>query len=477
MSKSIQEIIENARAQNVQMVDLKFCNLFGGWHHITLPVSQLNEELFRSGEGFDGSSIPGFAELEAGDLVAVPDPATGFIDPFWQQKTLSFICNIAVPGTMKRYERDPRAIAQKAEEFLRQTGIADDSRWGPEFEFHIFDHVEVRNEINEASYRVDAGEAHWHRRDGADQNLGYKVNYKGGYHVIPPHDSMYNLRSEMVRIIEGMGIPVRYHHHEVGGPGQSEIEVRMTPLLRAADITMQVKYVTKMAAKQHGKTVTFMPKPLHNEAGNGMHFHQLLLKGGQPLFFDEAGYAGLSDVARWYIGGLLTHGPALLALTNPSTNSYKRLVPGFEAPVQLFFGLANRAAAIRIPKYANAPMEKRFEFRPPDATSNVYLAIAAQLMAGIDGIRRKIDPTAAGFGPFDKKISQMSPEELAQIKSLPTSLDDALAALEKDHAFLLEGGVFTEDMVRGWIKSKRNKDAAAVRNRPHPYEMELYFDC
>jgi len=476
MIKSVKEIIAQARRQKVEMIDLKFCNLLGGWHHLTLPISQMNENLFKKGEGFDGSSIPGFKQLEAGDMVLIPDPNTALVDPFWEQKTLGFICDIADPVTLQNYERDPRCIASKAERYLKETGIADQSLWGPEFEFYIFDHINYRNDINLAYYRIDSEEADWNAGADEERNLGYKIPRKGGYHAIPPLDILYNMRAEMVKEIETAGVPVRYHHHEVGGPGQSEIEIRLNPLQRAGDVTMLTKYIIKMTAKKHNKTVTFMPKPLYNEAGSGMHFHQLLRKNGKPIFYDKKGYAGLSEIARYYIGGILTHGPALLALTNPSTNSYKRLVPGFEAPVKLFFGLANRSAAVRIPKYANAPDEKRFEFRPPDATCNIYLALAAQLMAGIDGIKRRIDPTAAGFGPYDVNVFDIPPAEREQIKSLPTSMKEALDALKVDHDFLLEGDVFTKDLIEAWIDYKMNKEHNEVRNRPHPFEMSLYFD-
>jgi glutamine synthetase len=476
VAKAIKNLIASARRSGVEMVDLKFSNLLGGWHHLSLPVSQLNEALFKYGEGFDGSSIPGFKQLEAGDLVLLPDPSTALIDTFWDQKTMSFICDVADPKTLQKYERDPRYVAEKAENYLRKTGIADESLWGPEFEFYIFNHINYKNDINIAYHKIDSDEADWNTGADKEENLGYKIPRKGGYHAIPPLDTLFNVRAEMVRNIEEAGVPVRYHHHEVGGPGQSEIEIRLNSLRKAGDVSMLCKYIIKMTAKRHNKTVTFMPKPLYNEAGSGMHFHQLLKKKGKPIFYDKNGYAGLSQIARWYIGGILTHGPALLGLTNPSTNSYKRLVPGFEAPVKLFYGLANRSAAIRIPKYANAPHEKRFEFRPPDATCNIYLALAAQLMAGIDGIKRKIDPTEAGFGPIDANVFELPEKERNKIRSLPSSLEEALEALRKDHQFLLEGGVFTEDMIHAWIDYKMNHEYNEVRNRPHPYEMSLYFD-
>ena len=476
MFNNPKEVIRFAQDKKIEMVDLKFIDLFGKWHHLSLPKSQLNMGMFKRGVPFDGSTTPGFKSVESGDMVLIPDIKTAKLDPFWNMQTLSFICSSSEIDDLKPFKREPRYIAQKAEEYLIKTGIADKSLWSTEFEFYIFDSISYKNDINMSSYVIDSNEADWNSGLMEVKNLGHKIPTHSGYHAIPPLDDLFDVRTEMVKLIEEGGIPVRYHHHEVGGPGQSEIEILHDTLTNMGDITMWIKYVIKMVAKGHNHTVTFMPKPLYNEAGNGMHFHQHLFKNGKPLFYSKKGYAGLSQLALYYIGGLLTHGSALLALTNPSTNSYKRLVPGFEAPVKLFFSLANRSAAIRIPKYATDPKEKRLEFRPPDGTCNVYLALAAQLMAGIDGIKRKIDPTKAGFGPFDLNIFALGPKEKEKMKSVPTTLKEALEALKEDHQFLLEGDVFTEDILEIWIDHKLNKEYNEVRNRPHPYEMSLYYD-
>ncbi len=458
--------------QDIKMIDLKFCDLWGRWHHLTIPTRQFTPALMTEGIGFDGSAV-GLKSVKAGDMVLIPDLTTGAVDPFWDAPTLSFICSTVEADTMAVFPNDPRNIARRAEEYLVETGIADASRWGPEFEFYVFDEVAWENQISRASYRLESKEADWNSALGGH---GHTIPLHGGYHAIPPKDQLYNLRAAMSLHLEAMGVEVKYHHHEVGGPGQSEIETPLVGLLAAGDMTMLVKYVTKMTAQAHGKTVTFMPKPLYGEAGSGMHFHQLLLKDGRNIFFDPAGYGCMSQTALYYIGGLLTHGPALLALTNPSTNSYRRLVPGFEAPINAFFSLGNRSAAVRIPKYATQPENARLEFRPPDATCNPYLALAAQLLAGIDGIQRCIDPTAAGFGPIDANIFAWSDEQRAQIKHLPGSLDEALAALEADHDFLLVGGVFSRELLTQWIAFKRESESLPVRNRPHPFEMQLYFD-
>lgn len=457
---------------DIQMVDLKFCDLWGRWHHITLPAGQFTPSLMKEGVGFDGSAV-GLKSVKAGDMVLVPDLATGMVDPFYGTPTLSFICSTLEADTHAVFSNDPRNIAIRAEAYMRESGIADESRWGPEFEFYVFDSVAYENGINKAGYWLESREADWNSAEGGH---GHYIPLHGGYHAVPPKDQLYNLRSEMVLRLEAMGVPVKYHHHEVGGPGQCEIETPMVGLVAAGDMTMIVKYVTKMVAQSHGQTVTFMPKPLYGEAGNGMHFHQQLLKEGRNLFYDPAGYGCLSQAALYYIGGLLKHGAALLGLTNPSTNSYRRLVPGFEAPVNAFFSLGNRSAAIRIPKYANQPDTARLEFRPPDATCNVYLALAAQLLAGLDGIMNQIDPTPAGFGPIDANIFAWSEEERAKIKRLPESLDEALRALEVDHDFLLAGNVFSEELIHRWIEYKRDMESYPVRNRPHPYEVSLYFD-
>lgn len=476
MDQRIRETLAYASQKNIEMIDLKFCDLFGRWHHLTIPVSQFDETVFTKGVAFDGSSIPGFKKLEAGDMVLVPDIDTMLIDKFWEQPTLSFICSAYEADSLTLFKNDPRNVAYRAEQYLRSTGIADTSLWSPEFEFYIFDSITYMNDINLAFYRIDSEEADWNSGVEEEQNLGHKIPRQGGYHAIPPLDNLFNLRAKMVQYIEECGIPVRYHHHEVGGPGQSEIEIHHHPLLKTGDVTMTVKYIVRMVANRHNKTVTFMPKPLYNEAGSGMHIHVQLWKNGQNLFYDEQGYAGLSQIALYFIGGVLKHGPALLALTNPSTISYKRLVPGFEAPVKAIFGLANRSAAIRIPKYANTPETKRFEFRPPDATCNIYLAITALLMAGIDGVIHQIDPIKEGFGPYDINIFNMPKAEQDKIKSLPASLKEALDALADDHDFLLAGEIFSEQLIETWIDYKLNKEFNEVRRRPHPYEISLYYD-
>ena len=459
------------RDKGFAMVDLKFSDLGGHWHHVTLPASQCNEELMRDGVGFDASSI-GLKPVKAGDMVLLPDLGTAFEDPFWEAPTLSFVASAYEADTKRPFIRDPRNIARRAEEYMRELGIADESRWGPEYEFYVFDSVAFENEVNTASYRVDSREADWQSSRGGH---GHLIPRHGGYHVIPPKDQLYNLRSEMSMILAELGVEVKYHHHEVGGPGQCEIETPMMGLLRTGDVTQMVKYVTKMVAHRRDQTVTFMPKPLYGEAGSGMHFHQHLFKNGRNVFYAADGYGKLSQEALWYIGGLLQHGAAVLAFTNPSTNSYRRLVPGYEAPVNAFFSLGNRSAAVRVPKYADQPDTARFEFRPPDATCNIYLALAVQLLAGLDGIRQRMNPQELGFGPIDQNIFTWTEEQRKTIRPLPRSLQEALEALERDHEFLLHGGVFDEGQLAEWVKVKY-EEHYAVRNRPHPFEMELYFD-
>ncbi|UCE19712.1 MAG: type I glutamate--ammonia ligase [Gemmatimonadota bacterium] len=477
MFTKAKEALEYIRREKVCAVDMKFTDLFGAWHHLTVPKGSVDDALFEAGIGFDGSSIPGFSKLESGDLVLLPDPATAFIDPFWENKTLSFICDIGEADSKERYHRDPRSVAQRAEEYLVKTGIATQSLWSPEFEYYIFDNVRHVNDTNRAFYEIDSEEASWNAPIRERPNLGHHIPPSGGYHVIPPMDTLYNLRAETVRLIEEVHIPVRYHHHEVGGPGQSEIEIGRGPLTKTADWSMIIKYFIKMTAKKFHKTATFMPKPLFGESGSGLHFHQQLFKNEVPIFHDEAGYAGLSRTALSYIAGVLTHGSALLAFTNPSTNSYKRLVPGFEAPVNLFFSLANRSASVRIPKYAIDPMEKTVEFRPPDATCNPYLAMSAILLAGIEGILKNLDPTAEGFGPIDENVFEWTEDERrTKIKPLSTSLKGALDHLKEDHRFLLEGKVFSADLIETWNKYKFEKEYQEVRSRPHPYEIALYYN-
>lgn len=476
-SAKIEEAISKVIEANAEMVDLKFCGLLGQWHHLTIPTSRLSEQTFLTGEAFDGSSIAGFKKVEMGDMVLLPDPATMLIDPVLKTPTASFICDVAEADTQASFDRDPRGVSTRAEAYLRDQGIADESLWLPEFEFYIFDKVSVSNDINAASYIIDSEEADWNSGNNEAPNLGHKIPRKGGYHAIPPLDHLYDLRAEMCKRIEAAGIPVKYHHHEVGGPGQSEIEIVLRTMAQVGDDVMLAKYLIKNTAREFNKTVTFMPKPLYNEAGSGMHMHHLMRKNGKNVYYDAKGYAGLSQTALYAIGGILHHGPSLLGFTNPSTNSYKRLIPGFEAPTNLIFGLANRSAAIRIPKSATSEEEKRFEFRPGDATCNFYLAVSAVLMAAIDGIKKKIDPTKEGFGPVDKNIFEYGPKEMEKIKQLPTNLKDAMLALRADHDYLLEGGVFNKGLIDTWIDLKIKNEYHEVRNRPHPYEVTLYYDA
>jgi glutamine synthetase len=470
MFHSFEEAQSYIRDRAVEMVDLKFCDMWGRWRHVTIPAARLNAGLLQDGVAFDGYSV-GFKAVNAGDMVLVPDLATGFMDPFCDVSTISFVCITLEADTRQLFPYDPRNIAQRAESYLCESGIADASEWGPEFEFYLFDGVSYENGMNAASYRVESCEADWRSHE---LGSGHTIARHGGYHAIPPQDHLHNARTRISMLLEAMGVEVKYHHHEVGGPGQCEIETPILPMLKAADSILLAKYVTRMAASQLGMTATFMPKPLYGEAGSGMHFHQRLSKGGKNICYDANGYGCLSEVARQYIAGLLLHGGAVMAFTNASTNSYRRLVPGFEAPISAIYSLGNRSAAIRIPKYANKPDSARFEFRPPDAMSNPYLAISAQLMAGIDGIKRQLDPSALGFGPVDEDIFSWPAERRAKIKALPTSMDEAMRALETDHEFLLAGDVFNSDLIERWIARKRWEERE-VRNRPHPYEIELYY--
>ncbi|MBT7071262.1 MAG: type I glutamate--ammonia ligase [Anaerolineae bacterium] len=472
MFQHFDEVQHYLKEHVFQAVDLKFCDLWGRWHHLTLPAKQFTPAIMEAGIGFDGSSV-GLKTVKSGDMVMTPDLGTAFEDPFWEEKTLSFICTTLDAETNEIFVNDPRNLARQSEAYLRSTGIATESRWGPEFEFYIFEEAAYENEINSAGYRLNSAEAEWNSMESAQ---GSYIPLHGGYHASPPKDRYYNLRATIAQQMDASGIAVKYHHHEVGSPGQQEIEIPMMGLVKAADAVMLAKYITKMVAFQDDKVATFMPKPLHGEAGNGMHVHQHLFEGDTNLFYDPNGYGYLSDTARYYLGGLLYHGAAVLALTNPSTNSYRRLVPGYEAPVNAFYSLGNRSAAIRIPKYAKQPETARFEFRPPDATCNPYLALAVQLMAGIDGIQKKMDPTELGFGPIEEDAFSWTDEQRAAIKPLPTSLDEALEALEKDYEFLLAGNVFSEELIENWVEHKRENEVAPVRNRPHPYEMSLYFD-
>ncbi len=472
MFQTFEQADQFVQEQGIQAIDLKYSDLWGRWHHLTLPAEQFTPKLMQRGIGFDGSSV-GLKNVKAGDMIMVPDLATGFQDPFWVSPTLSFFCTSVNADSFETFANDPRNLAQNAERYLQSTAIATESRWGPEFEFYVFDRAYYLNEMKQSGYAFDSEGAPW---SSGSEGSGSHIRLHGGYHAAPPKDRHYNLRQEICEHLASMGIPVKYHHHEVGSPGQLEIEIPLLGITAAGDAAMLIKYTAKMTARQHGKAVTFMPKPLFGEAGNGMHFHQHLLEHGENLFYNADSYGHLSETARYYIGGLLHHGPALLGLTNPSTNSYRRLVPGYEAPINAFYSLGNRSAAIRIPKYAKQPDTARIEFRPPDATCNPYLALAAQLMAGIDGIQNEMDPTELGFGPIDADIFSWSEEQRAAIKPLPTSLDAALRALEDDHDFLLAGGVFSEELLQDWIEHKMEAEYKPVHSRPHPYEMKLYFD-
>ncbi len=465
------EVLKFARDHGARMVDLKFIDFPGMWQHFTIPTSSLDNDTFEEGVGFDGSSIRGWQAIHASDMVVLPDPETAVMDPFTQVPTLSLICNIVDPITRERYTRDPRSVAEKGEAYLRATGIADTAYFGPEPEFFIFDDVRFDYQPQCGYFFVDSIEGQWNMGRVENPNLGYKSRYKEGYFPVAPTDTFMDIRTEMALILEELGIKVEAQHHEVATGGQAEIDMRFAPLTRMADNLMMYKYVVRNVARKHGKTVTFMPKPLFADNGSGMHTHQSLWKAGQPLFAGP-GYAGLSELALHYIGGILHHAAALCAFVAPTTNSYKRLVPGFEAPVNLAYSSRNRSAGVRIPMYSPSPKAKRVEVRFPDNTCNGYFAFTAMLMAGLDGILKKIDPG----GPLDKDIYELPPEELAEVPAVPGSLGEALDALERDHEFLLMGDVFTEDVIETWLWYKRTKEVDPVRLRPHPYEFVLYFD-
>jgi glutamine synthetase len=470
------EVVKLAKDNGVEFVDLRFCDLPGLMQHFSVPTHQLAEDNFEEGYGFDGSSIRGFQEIQESDMLLIPDPNTAVLDPFRQHKTLNINCFVKDPVTGESYSRDPRYIAQKAENYLQSTGIADTAFFGPEAEFFIFDQVRFGQDQRSAMYSVDSIEGAWNttgeKNPDGSLNLGYKPRYKEGYFPVSPTDHFQDLRSEMVRQLEAVGIEIEVQHHEVATAGQAEIDMKFDTLLTMADKVMLYKYVIKNVAWQHGKSVTFMPKPLFQDNGSGMHCHQSLWKGGQPLFYDENNYAGLSDMARWYIGGLLKHAPAILAFAAPTTNSYKRLVPGYEAPVNLVYSMRNRSACVRIPLYSKSPKAKRLEFRCPDPSANPYLAFAAMLMAGLDGIENRIEPPA----PVDKDLYDLPPEELAKVPQVPGSLPESLGALEADQKFLLTGDVFTPDLIETWIAYKNKSEVDAIRLRPHPYEFVLYYD-
>ncbi len=465
------DVLHFARGEGAKLVDLKFIDWPGVWQHFTVPLHELDEDTFEEGFGFDGSSIRGWQSIESSDMLVVPDPRTAFIDPFCEHPTLSLICNVVDPITRESYSRDPRHIASKAINYLKLTGIADTAYFGPEAEFFIFDDVRYQTSQNSGFYYVDSIEASWNSGREENPNLGHKPRNKEGYFPVPPTDTFQDLRSEMVLQMEELGISIEAQHHEVASAGQAEIDMRFKPLVEMADSLLLYKYVVKNVARNAGKTVTFMAKPVFDDNGTGMHVHQSLWKGGKPLFAGNE-YAGVSSDCLYYIGGVLQHARALSAFTNPTTNSYKRLVPGFEAPINLAYSSRNRSAAARIPMYSASPAAKRVEIRFPDPTCNPYLAFTAMLMAGLDGIENKIDPG----DPLDKDIYALAPEELSEVPVMPGSLEEALDCLEADHEFLLKGDVFTEDALLAWLEYKRERECRQVAMRPHPHEFELYYD-
>ncbi len=470
--KDTADALKFCKQRGIKIVDLKFVDLPGMWQHFSVPMSEIDEGSFTKGLGFDGSSIRGFQTIDESDMLVVPDATTGFLDPACAEPTVSFICSIKDPMTGGAYHRDPRGVAIRAETYLKTTGLADTSFWGPELEFFIFDDIRFDQSANFGYYYIDSVEGQWNSGRDEGPNLGYKPRHKEGYFPVPPTDSMQDIRTEMVLKLQELEIDVEAHHHEVATGGQNEIDMRFNTMTLMADNVMKYKYVLKNVARAHGKTVTFMPKPLFQDNGTGMHVHQSLWKDGIPLFFEQDGYASLSQMALWYIGGILKHAPAILGIAAPTTNSYRRLVPGYEAPVNLAYSQRNRSAAVRIPMYFNDPKSKRLEFRCPDPSTNPYLAFAACLMAGLDGIQNKIDPGE----PLDVDIYDLEPAEAAKVKQVPGSLPEALDALEADHEFLLKGGVFTEDLIHTWLHYKRTREVDPMRLRPHPYEFALYFD-
>jgi glutamine synthetase len=465
------EVLALCREKDVKAVDLRFMDFPGLWQHFTIPISKLDEEVFEDGIGFDGSSIRGWQGIHESDMLVVPQPETAFIDPFTELQTINIICNIQDPITREDYSRDPRNVARKAVNFLRSTGIADTAFFGPEAEFFVLDDVRFESSPEASFYYIDSIEAQWNRGKEEYPNLGYKLRHKEGYFPVPPADQLMDLRNEMMQEMIDCGLDVECQHHEVATAGQCEIDLKYGELVTMADDLLKYKYIVKNVAKRHNRTVTFMPKPIFNDNGSGMHTHISLWKDGEPLFAGSS-YAGLSEMALYAIGGILRHAPAILAFTNPTTNSYKRLVPGYEAPVNLAYSQRNRSAACRIPMYSPSPKAKRVEFRCPDPSCNPYLAFSALLLAAIDGIQNKINPGE----PMDKDIYDLPPEEAAAVPKTPASLDEALNALEQDHDFLLRGDVFTDDVISTWISYKRENEVDAMRLRPHPYEFCLYFD-
>jgi len=469
------EVIKFIKDEGIQIVDLKFVDLPGLWQHFSISAKEFEESAFEEGVGFDGSSIRGFQAINESDMLLMPDPDATFVDPFTAVPTLNIICDVRDPVTGELYSRDPRHVAKKAEEYLKSLKLADKAYFGPEAEFYIFDSVRFDQTYNQGYYYIDSEEGFWNSGKeliNGEPNRGYKIRYKEGYFPVAPMDTQQDIRSEMMLTMERIGMRVEVHHHEVGTAGQTEIDMRFDTLTKMADNLLKYKYVTKNVAKKHGKVVTFMPKPLFQDNGSGMHVHQSLWNGKKNLFYHKGGYADISQTAVHYIGGILKHAPALLAFCAPTTNSYRRLVPGYEAPINLIYSQRNRSACVRIPVYSRSESSKRLEFRCPDASSNPYLCFSAMLMAGLDGIAHKIEPPE----PIDKDLYELEPEDKAKVKSTPGSLEEVLNALENDHKFLLQGDVFTPDLIETWLEYKRKKENDAVRLRPHPWEFALYFD-
>jgi len=472
MSLDAKGVMQLIKDENIQMVDLRFVDMPGTWQHFSVPTGMFEQEAFTEGLGFDGSSIRGFQVINESDMLVVPDPSTAFVDPTLEISTLVLICDIRDPITGEPYSRDPRYVAKKAESYLQSTGLADISYWGPEAEFFIFNSARYKSDTYEAFHSVDSDEGWWNSGEDTGINHGQQIPPKRGYYPCPPTDSQQDVRSKIVLAMQQVGIKVEVHHHEVATAGQAEIDMRFGPMISMADNVLKYKYIVKSVSRQLGYTATFMPKPLFGDNGSGMHTHQSLWKEGENIFFDETGYAHLSQMAKYYIGGLLKHAAAILAFAAPTTNSYRRLVPGFEAPVNLVYSKRNRSAACRIPMYSSSPKSKRVEFRCPDPSCNPYLTFAAMLMAGLDGIQNQIEPG----DPLDKDIYELPLEELAKIKSVPGSLSEALDALESDNEFLLKGGVFTPDLIENWINYKRENEVIPIQLRPTPHEFVLYYD-
>ena len=466
------DVIKLAKERGAKIVDVRFIDLPGLWQHFSVPVRELTEELFADGIGFDGSSIRGFQQIHESDMLLIPDPTTATMDPFTAEPTMVLICNVMDPVTRQMYTRDPRYIAQKAEAYLKSTAIADTSYWGPELEFFFFDDIRFDQSYQHGYYFIDSEAGFWNSGKDEKPNLGYKPRYKQGYFPVPPMDKFQDIRTAMVLALESVGVQVEVHHHEVSTAGQTEVDMRYGPLTKMADSVLWYKYCAKNTARKYGKTATFMPKPIFQDNGSGMHVHQSLWKRGKNIFWELGGYGDISSSALHYIGGLLKHAPALCALIAPTTNSYRRLVPGYEAPINLVYSQRNRSACARIPVYSKSEAAKRIEFRTPDPSCNPYLAFSAMLMAGIDGIQKKIHPGK----PIDKDLYELEPEEAKGIKTLPGSLDEVLDALEADHEFLLKGDVFTQDAIDTWIEYKRKNEVDPIRLRPHPWEFALYFD-